>query len=50
MNIKNTIRNYFSKQKHVLCVYLFGSAITGKENKFSDVDIAVLFDSSISPE
>jgi len=44
MSIKEAVRSYFAEQKNVLCVYLFGSAATGKENKFSDIDIAVLFD------
>ena len=44
MNIREAIRDYFAKQKDVLCVYLFGSVASGKENRFSDVDIAVLFD------
>lgn len=44
MNIKETVRDYFAKQKDALCVYLFGSVAAGKENRFSDVDIAVLFD------
>ena len=48
MDIKETIRDYFAKQKDALCVYLFGSVATGKENRFSDVDIAVLFDDRAS--
>ena len=44
MDIRNAIREYFIKQKRVLCVYLFGSAMTEKENRFSDVDIAILFE------
>ncbi|MFH1847566.1 MAG: nucleotidyltransferase domain-containing protein [Candidatus Omnitrophota bacterium] len=43
MNIKKIIKKYFSKQNGVICVYLFGSAAVGKQNKFSDIDIAVLF-------
>ncbi len=50
MDIGNIIRNFFVKEKNVLCVYLFGSAATGKKNKFSDVDIAVLFDVNLSQE
>jgi len=49
MDIKDIIKDYFGKQKDVLCVYLFGSAAIGRENKFSDVDIAVLFDSDVLP-
>jgi len=47
MEIKKAIKNYTAKEKDILCVYLFGSAARGKENKFSDVDIAVLFDDSV---
>lgn len=50
MDIKNVIREYFGKQESVLCVYLFGSTATAKENKFSDVDVAVLFDNSLPQE
>lgn len=41
---KDKIRDYFSHQEKVVCVYLFGSTAKDKENKFSDVDIAVLLD------
>lgn len=50
MEIKKTIKGYAAKQKDILCVYLFGSAASGRENKFSDVDIAVLFDDSLRRE
>lgn len=50
MDIRNTIRDYFVKEKNVLCVYLFGSVATGKRNKFSDVDIAVFFDAGFPQE
>lgn len=45
--IKDKIREYFSHQEKVICVYLFGSTAKSKENKFSDVDIAVLFDAGV---
>lgn len=48
MEIKNIIHSYFIKQKDVLCVYLFGSVAAGKEHRFSDVDIGVLFDESVN--
>ena len=41
--IKEAIRDYFARQKDVMCVYLFGSTVSGKTHKTSDVDIAVLF-------
>ena len=50
MNIERAIKNYFATQKEILCVYLFGSTATGKDNKFSDVDVAVLFDSALPPK
>jgi len=49
MRIENIVKNYFNKQNRILCVYLFGSIATGTENKFSDVDIAVLFDNNVPP-
>ena len=50
MEIKKAIKSYAKKQKDILCVYLFGSTASGKENKFSDVDIAVLFDDNVGQE
>jgi predicted nucleotidyltransferase len=44
MNIRETVRSYFAQQENILCAYLFGSFAARKENKFSDIDIAVLFD------
>lgn len=50
MDKKGAIKNYFFSQKNVVCVYLFGSAAAEKENKFSDVDIGVIFSGDISRE
>lgn len=36
------IRNYFSKKKEVLAVYLYGSQVTSRTAPWSDVDIGVL--------
>ena len=47
INTKQVIKDYFVHKKQVLSVYLFGSVAKGKENRFSDVDIAVLFDFSV---
>ena len=47
MDTETILKSYFSKQKEVLGVYLFGSVAKGKENRFSDVDVAVLFDRSV---
>lgn len=45
-SIKKIIKNNSS----VLAVYLFGSQARGKSNKYSDIDIAVLFDNKIRRE
>jgi len=50
MQIKKAIKSYAEKQKNILCVYLFGSTASGKGNKFSDVDVAVLFDDTLGRE
>ena len=42
-NIQNSLSQFFANRQDILCVYLFGSVARGKENKFSDVDVAVLF-------
>ncbi|MEI7673780.1 MAG: nucleotidyltransferase domain-containing protein [Deltaproteobacteria bacterium] len=42
--IRDAARNCFEREKSVLCAYLFGSFASGKENRTSDMDIAVLFD------
>jgi len=48
---ENSIRQYFAALKDgVLCVYMFGSTAAGKDNKFSDVDIAVLFEPGFPKE
>jgi predicted nucleotidyltransferase len=44
----NKLADFFSKQRHVKLAYLYGSAAKGKAGKLSDVDIAVLFDDSLS--
>lgn len=44
---RQKIKEYFAKQP-VEVVYLFGSQATGKANKLSDVDFAVLFKPSLS--
>ncbi len=43
---KQALTHYFAAQP-VDAVYLFGSQATGKANKLSDVDIAVLFQDSL---
>lgn len=44
--IKNTIKN----DESVLMVYLFGSQLKGKTNRYSDIDIAILFDNLVKDE
>jgi hypothetical protein len=46
---KKNIRTYFRDKHEVLCVYIFGSAAAGKETPYSDIDVAILFDDSVSP-
>jgi len=41
------IKSCFSERRKVLCVYLFGSTATDKDNRFSDMDIAVLFNNDV---
>ena len=48
--IENKLREHFSQEKDVLAVYLFGSFAQGKDNQFSDVDVAVLLDFRIPPD
>lgn len=45
--INELIVEYIRKQEDIISAYLFGSFARGKENKFSDLDIAVYFDSSV---
>lgn len=45
---KNAIKDYFAGKKGILCVYLFGSVAANKDNPYSDVDIAVLYDDSVA--
>ena len=41
--IENSIIDYFSKQKEVLAVYVFGSFITKRFNENSDIDLALIY-------
>lgn len=50
MALKETITEYFTKQKDTVCVYLFGSTAAGKAHRSSDVDIAVLFGRDVPRE
>jgi hypothetical protein len=42
--VKKKLLRYFKKHKEVLFAYIFGSQITKKTNKFSDIDIAIFID------
>ncbi|MCL4377170.1 MAG: nucleotidyltransferase domain-containing protein [Actinobacteria bacterium] len=42
--IKTKLEDFFSKRKEVLFAYIFGSLVTKKNNKFSDIDIAIYID------
>ena len=50
MKNKNALKDYFSTQKEILCVYLFGSQARGRVNTYSDIDIAVLFEPNLTQE
>ena len=39
---------FLSKQEHVKLAYLFGSVAEGKQERLSDVDLAVFLDESLS--
>lgn len=41
--IKNILKNYNS----ILAVFLFGSQIKGKTNRYSDIDIGILFGNEV---
>lgn len=41
------IKNFFLKDNSILTVYLFGSQVKDKANKYSDIDIAILFDDTV---
>lgn len=42
-NLKKNISGFFSKQKTVAAVILFGSFGTEYETKFSDIDLGIIF-------
>ncbi|MEK6568227.1 MAG: nucleotidyltransferase domain-containing protein, partial [Candidatus Omnitrophota bacterium] len=44
------ISNVFKKENVVLAAYLFGSYFSGHPHRYSDIDIAVLFDKMVNPE
>ena len=44
------INNYLKKDNFILAVYFFGSQIKGKSSRYSDIDIAILFDNKVKEE
>lgn len=42
--IRNLLKEYFSAQESIACVFLFGSATGERFSDQSDIDIAVLYD------
>lgn len=49
MKLQSQLKKYFLKQKGITTVVLFGSHAKGRSHSKSDVDLAVLFNSKISP-
>jgi predicted nucleotidyltransferase len=43
--VENQIKSYFEIEKDLVAVYLFGSYASGKARSYSDIDLAILFDS-----
>lgn len=50
MSFQKQLQKYFSSQKSIVAVYLFGSHAKGRAHANSDVDLAVLFHDSVSPK
>lgn len=48
LKLNKTSIDFFKKDKSIFAVYLFGSQANGRTNKYSDIDIAVLFDDKIT--
>ncbi len=47
---KEILKKLFSNDKDIAAVYLFGSIISGNQNKFSDIDIAILYSETLSKQ
>jgi len=45
--MKKLLEKFFSKRKEIKFAYLFGSLAKGKNNKLSDIDIAVFVDKKL---
>lgn len=46
----DSIKNILKQDNSIIVVYLFGSQIKGKSSKYSDIDIAILFDDKVKKE
>lgn len=46
----NLIKDYAMHDNSILAIFLFGSQVKGKTNKYSDIDIGILFDEKIKKE
>lgn len=42
------LNEFFSSEEHIVLAYLFGSTVRGEANCLSDIDIAVLFDTTLT--
>ena len=43
----SAVRNSLKRDNSILAIYLFGSHASGKAHKYSDVDIAMLYDENV---
>ncbi len=41
------IKSVLKKDNSILAIYIFGSQVKGEPNKYSDIDIAILFDDKV---
>lgn len=41
------IRNILKNDNSILAIFLFGSQVKGKTNRYSDIDIGILFDDEV---
>lgn len=48
MDLKGQLKKYFSTQKGIIAVYLFGSHAKGHATAQSDVDLAILFSETVN--
>src|SRR5207247_11095023 len=49
LSTMEAISRCFSSKKEVLAAYIFGSTVTGRTRKHSDIDIAVLLSDDVRP-